>query len=119
VLEGAFPGLDIYEAFARNTDGPDCPISRSYEPDAFLAMCDGAGLQAEYVGGYLSRHELSCLKRSWVAAIADERLAPEHRDFLRSLAFDFQGYPVYNGRHAGIGGTYRLRAAGRSSSSST
>jgi ubiquinone/menaquinone biosynthesis C-methylase UbiE len=109
VLEGAFPGLDIEDAFARNTDGPDCPISRCYRAEDFLAMCRDAGFEGEAMGGYLSRRELKSLKASWTRAIADVRLAPEHRTFLRELTFDLDGFPLYRGRHAGIGGTYRLR----------
>ena len=108
VLEGAFPGLGIEEAFARNTDGPECPIARCYSADDFLGMCRRAGFEGEAVGGYLSRRELTSLKTSWARAIADNRLAPEHGAFLRELTFDFNGFPQYRGRHAGIGGTYRL-----------
>ncbi len=71
-------------------------------------MCGGAGLDGDAAGGYLSRRELQALKTSWARAIADPRLGGEHRDFLRALTFDFNGYPMYEGRHAGIGGTYRL-----------
>jgi SAM-dependent methyltransferase len=110
VVEGAFGGLGIDEAFARNTDGPDCPISRAYGGADFLAMCDRAGLTGEFVGGYLSRVELRSLRRSWLPAIVDERLGAEHREFLRELTYDLAGYPLHRGRHAGIGGTYRLHA---------
>ena len=108
-LEGAFVGLDVDEAFARNTDGPDCPISRCYRAEDFLAMSSVAGLAGDYVGGYLSRRELQSLEASWARALADDRLAAEHRAFLRELTFDFNAFPMYRGRHAGIGGTYRLR----------
>jgi ubiquinone/menaquinone biosynthesis C-methylase UbiE len=111
ILEGAFAGLDIEEAFARNTDGPECPISRCYRADDFMAMCRRAGFEGAAVGGYLSRRELQALDASWAQAIADDRLAPEHRAFLRELTFDFNGLPLHSGRHAGIGGTYRLRRA--------
>lgn len=109
VVENLFPGADVHEAFRRNTDGPDCPISRSYRSGEFAALCEGAGLDVEYAGGYLSTHELTVLERSWARAIADPRLAVEHRDFLRALTYDFAGRPMYEGRHAGIGGTYHLR----------
>jgi SAM-dependent methyltransferase len=109
VCEQAFPGLDVHDAFARNTDGEQCPISRSYPAEEFVALCRDTGLEAEFVGGYLSRQELRSLERSWVAAIADERLASEHRDFLRALSFDAAGLPMHDGYHAGIGGVYRLR----------
>jgi SAM-dependent methyltransferase len=109
IVEDMFPGADVHDAFRRNTDGPDCPISRSYPPQEFAGLCRSAGFDVDYVGGYLSTHELQVLERSWARAIADDRLADEHRDFLRSLTFDFAGRPMYAGRHAGIGGTYRLR----------
>jgi SAM-dependent methyltransferase len=109
IVEDAFPGADVHDAFRRNTDGPDCPISRSYPPEEFAGLCRAAGFEVEYVGGYLSKHELEVLDRSWARAIADDRLAAEHLDFLRSLTFDFAGRPMRAGRHAGIGGTYRLR----------
>jgi SAM-dependent methyltransferase len=109
IVEDAFPGADVHEAFRRNTDGPECPISRSYLPAEFAGLCRAAGFDVDYVGGYLAEHELTVLDRSWARAIADERLAPEHRDFLRALTYDFAGRPMYEGRHAGIGGTYQLR----------
>jgi ubiquinone/menaquinone biosynthesis C-methylase UbiE len=109
IVEDMFPGADVHEAFRRNTDGPECPISRSYSPKEFSELCQAAGFAVDYVGGYLSQHELNVLGRSWARAIADERLAPEHRDFLRALTYDFAGRPMYEGRHAGIGGTYQLR----------
>jgi hypothetical protein len=109
LVEDAFPGLGLDEAFTRSTDGPDCPISRSYEPSACLALCGAAGWEGEFVGGYLSRHELRCLERSLARALADPRLGSAHRDFLRSLGVDPLGYPTSRGYHAGIGGTYHLR----------
>jgi SAM-dependent methyltransferase len=109
IVENAFPGDDVHEAFRRNTDGPECPISRSYAPEEFAGLCRAAGFDVEYVGGYLSNHELNVLDRSWARAIADARLAPEHRGFLRALTYDFAGRPMHEGLHAGIGGTYRLR----------
>jgi ubiquinone/menaquinone biosynthesis C-methylase UbiE len=109
ILEDAFPGLDVHEAFRRNTDGPECPISRSYRPEEFAAMCRAAGFEVEFVGGYLSKHELLVMERSLARAIADERLDDSHRGFLRTLTTDPAGLPMHAGRHAGIGGTYRLR----------
>lgn len=109
VCERAFPGLGVDEAFARNTDGDQCPISRNYVAGDFVGLCEDAGFKAEFVGGYLSRQELHSLEQSWAKAIADERLPREHRDFLRGLSFDAQGLPMYDGYHAGIGGVYRIR----------
>ena len=72
-------------------------------------MCRAAGLDGDAVGGYISLRELQSLETSWTKALADGRLPVEHRTFLRELTFDFKRYPMYRGRHAGIGGTYRLR----------
>jgi SAM-dependent methyltransferase len=112
ILEGAFPGLSVEEAFARSTDGMDCPISRCYRPEDFLRLVAGAGFDATYLGGYLSRWELGCLAEHGAAAREDSRLGIEHREFLRSLEFDVRGLPRYRGKHAGIGGTYAARKAG-------
>lgn len=108
IVEGRFRDGDLDEAFRRCTDGEDCPISRSWQADDFIALCDRAGFDADYVGGYLSRHELERLDASWARALADPRLGSEQRSFLRELSFDRSGYPMRGGFHAGIGGTYRL-----------
>jgi ubiquinone/menaquinone biosynthesis C-methylase UbiE len=109
ILEGAFPGIaSVEDAFRRNTDGPLCPISRCYRAEEFTEMCHAAGLRAEWLGGYLSQRELQSLRDSWVAALVDGRLDAEHRGFLRSLTFDFNGYPMYRDRHAGIGNVFRF-----------
>ena len=108
----AFAGLTLDEAFRRLTDGIECPISRHYSAEEMSAMCERAGFNARYVGGYLSEHELRQLETHWARAIADERLAEPHRDFLRALSFDGQGRPMIRGFHAGIGGVFHLRPAG-------
>jgi ubiquinone/menaquinone biosynthesis C-methylase UbiE len=112
IVEDAFPGLEVHQAFARNTDGPDCPISRSYPPEDFTAMCREAGFRTDYVGGYLSVRELQSLRDSFASAISDHRLADEHRSFLRELRLDVRGLPMHGSHHAGIGGTYRLLKSG-------
>jgi len=108
VVENAFPGLDIEDAFAKNTDGEDCPIARAYLPQAFMDLSDSVGFKSEFVGGYLSLHELRCLQEYGLSALGDPRLAEEHKEFLRNLTADENGYPTYKGKHAGIGGVYRL-----------
>lgn len=108
IVQNAFPNLSLYEAFAKNTDGEACPISRCYLPEEFIAICNGAGFQTEFVGGYLSLHELSILEAYRHKALQDERLADEHKEFLRNLVYDERGYPKYKDKHAGIGGVYRL-----------
>ena len=54
VVEDAFPGLTVDEAFTRNTDGPECPISEAWEPDDVIAMCADSGFQTFFTGGYMA-----------------------------------------------------------------
>ena len=113
ILQNAFPGLSLDQAFSKNTDGESCPISRAYRPEDFTALCRGVGFQAEFIGGYLSRHELNLWHKLGDKALRDERLAEEHKEFLRGIVKDERGYPLYNGKHGGIGGVYRLYKASR------
>jgi hypothetical protein len=108
LVEGAFAGLDVHAAFTRTTDGPDCPIARSYPPREFAELCGRAGFDVEFKGGYLSQTELYSIEHHLSAALADERLGAEHREFLGGLSFDDAGLPLHSGVHAGIGGTYRV-----------
>ena len=85
ILERAFPGADLEEAFQaqhRRRRVPDLALLRGR---GVHAMCERAGFEAEYMGGYLSLHELSRLESSGERAIADERLGEEHRAFLGEL----------------------------------
>jgi hypothetical protein len=108
ILQHAFPGLTAEEAFAKNTDGESCPISRAYRPEEFIDLCRQAGFETEFVGGYLSRHELQLFRKLSEEALDDKRLAEEHKNFLGSLLIDKKGYPIYKGKHAGIGSVYVL-----------
>jgi SAM-dependent methyltransferase len=110
LLEGAFPGHPVEEAFRRNTDGPECPVSRAYRPAEFAALCESAGFEARFVGGYLSYWDVGSLEHLG-RAVADGRLADEHREFLARVDRDERGFPLHGGKHAGGGGVYRLRAA--------
>ena len=109
--EGKHPELPVEEVFQLTTDGPECPVARCWRAEDFIGLCEQAGFQAEFLGGYLSRHELQLLDRYRQRGIADERLAGEHREFLRGLEFDDHGLPSYRGHHAGVGGAYVLRKA--------
>jgi ubiquinone/menaquinone biosynthesis C-methylase UbiE len=108
IVEGEFPGMDAYEAFSKNVDGVGCPLARCYRAEEFVSMCEEAGFRAEYVGGYLSDTELRALERLRAEALRDERLAEEHKSFIKDLATDERGFPLYRGKHAGVGGVYRL-----------
>ena len=109
ILEDTFAGLMVEEAFRRNTDGPECPVSRAYRGREFLELCRGAGFDGEFVGGYFLKDELDWLGRHREAALASPALAGEHKAFLAELEPADRGYPLYRGKHAGIGGVYHLR----------
>jgi SAM-dependent methyltransferase len=110
VVQGEWSNLDPDAAFTRMTDGPDCPISIAYRPPDWLELSRCAGFDPEYAGGYLSVLELEAVEKQGLRAIADDRLAAEHRDFLLGLRWDDgSAFPKYEGRYAGVGGTYYLR----------
>jgi len=108
VLQNKFSGMNIYDAFAKTTDSEACPVARCYKAHEFISTCKDAGFRAEYVGGYFSELELDLHKKYKQSALQDKRLGEEHKDFLRNLTFDEKGYPKYQGKHAGVGGVYRL-----------
>jgi ubiquinone/menaquinone biosynthesis C-methylase UbiE len=109
IVEDAFPGHTVDEAFQRNTDGPECPVSRAYRPSDFAALCESQGFETRYVGGYVSYWDVNALVHL-EGALDHDRLADEHKEFLRKLERDERGYPLYAGNCAGVGGVYRLRA---------
>lgn len=106
VVEGHFAGMSVPEAFALNTDGEQCPIARCYTAAEFGALCESAGFEWQYLGGYLSRVELDHYRRYGEEAERSSELASEHRQFLAALDSDERGLPRYRGKHAGIGGSY-------------
>lgn len=108
IVQGAFQGLTAEAAFAKNTDGVNCPIARCYKAEEFASICNRAGFQCEYLGGYLSNIELKSYQKYAKSALRESRLADEHKKFIASITFDKEGLPKHNGSHAGIGGVYRL-----------
>ena len=108
ILEGAYTGLSVDEAFARTTDGEDCPIARCYRPREFIDLVETAGLEATFEGGFYSRLELDLMETLFSKARGDRALAAEHRSFLRSL-LDPEGFPTHNGKYAGVGASFRIR----------
>jgi SAM-dependent methyltransferase len=109
LLEGRYADMTVEDAFQLTTDGEDCPIARCWRAEDFIALCDHAGFRAEFLGGYLSRHELEQLSRYREQAVSDPRLGAEHRAFLEQLEFDPRGLPMHRGLYAGVGGAYVLR----------
>lgn len=113
IVHNAFPGHDAYEIFHRTVDVEDdgtgmCPIARCHDWKEFSALCEENGFRTEYLGGYHSETELDSIRKYLAPALKDERLATEHRRFLAGLVMDDNGLPTYQGKHAGLGGVYRL-----------
>ena len=110
ILNGECAGMDVDTAFGRMTDGPDCPISIAYRPGDWLELCRVAGLDGTYLGGLLSTTELEALDHWGLRALLDERLGDEHREYLQGLRWGERDYPLYDGRPAGCGASFRLRS---------
>jgi ubiquinone/menaquinone biosynthesis C-methylase UbiE len=108
IINNAFPGLDLEQAFTGNTDGRDCPMSRCFPTEQFVQMCRAAGFECDYVGGYLTQAEMFSLRRYRQQALDDPRLGDSHKQFLRELTFDRRGLPMYEGRYAGVSGVYQV-----------
>lgn len=111
IVDNAFPGLTVDQAFTKSTDGVDCPISDAWTPQRVLEMIASAGLEGTFRGGYVSLDELTWLKAYGEAAKEDLRLGEEHRRFVAELESDGRGLPMWRGKYAGIGGVYTIRKA--------
>lgn len=107
LVENAFPGMTLREAFAKTTDGLNCPISLVYTPEEFIETVSPAGFKVKYLGAGVSVHETSMFNDRYVA-ILDRRLPPESRKFLLDLELDSSGFPLYKGTFAGVDGCYEL-----------
>lgn len=107
ILEMRDPGLDIRTAFARSTDGEQCPISRVYRPEEFARPAEDSGFRCRFLGAAIAIYELEMLQHRY-RAIQDLRLAPEHRRFLIELTLDPFGRPWHGDVCAGVDGCYEL-----------
>jgi ubiquinone/menaquinone biosynthesis C-methylase UbiE len=111
IVQGIDSGLSLVDAFRKSTDGPECPVSRCYTHDEFVAAVSAHGFELEQFGVAVSAWEMSLLHKRY-SAIMDQRLPGRSRDFLSALTFDAHGLPLSpSGVHAGIDGCYRFRAA--------
>jgi len=108
IEERRFTDLDIREAFARTTDGEDCPIARPYRPSEFAEMCKSVGLDVVSFEAAVGVHELSLLPRRF-DAIRNESLRGESREFLNNLTFDERGVPRHLGLVAGVNLCFQLK----------
>jgi ubiquinone/menaquinone biosynthesis C-methylase UbiE len=108
IVEGRYAGMDIRSAFARTTDGEECPISRVYAPGEFIDLCREAGFATEFTGAAIAMHEALIAPKRF-EAISNRKLSAESRKFLLSLEMDKRGLPTYRGHYAGVDACYRLR----------
>lgn len=105
--KGLFDDLTPDEAFARTTDGYNCPIAECYEPETFVAMCEEAGFKARFDDAAVSLFEMRLLPRIW-DALGDKRLPMESRQFLEQIRYNDRGFPMHNGKVAGLNAFYEL-----------
>lgn len=109
VVKKKYKGMDIHQIFNKITDGENCPISKCFKPSDFNTIGKKAGFdRCEYIGGYLSKVEMGCLRNYLEASLKSRKLGLEHKEFLRSLVYDKNHSPMHNGKYAGIGGVYRF-----------
>lgn len=109
LVNGAFPGLTVDQAFTKSTDGPECPVSDAWAPQRVLDMIESAGLEGSFRGGYVSIMELDWLKQYGPGALKEPRLGEEHRSFIAKLEHDERSLPMWRGKYAGIGGVYTIK----------
>ncbi len=105
-------GKSVDEIFRMSTDGPGCPMARCWSPDEFIEMCSNAGFKVNYMGGYTNSLEPDMAKHWIEKALKDERLEAEHKEFLKKVMYDENGYPIIEMKEkrymCSIGGVYRL-----------
>jgi SAM-dependent methyltransferase len=109
IVNNAYPGHTVDQAFTKSTDGPDCPVSDAWAPKRVLDLASAAGLQATFRGGYFNAVEMDWLKKYADGARTDKGLDPEHRQFASELQVDERGYPTWRAKYAGIGGVYTIK----------
>jgi ubiquinone/menaquinone biosynthesis C-methylase UbiE len=103
-----YRGVSALQAFHRTTDGEGCPIANCYGAEEFAALCEASSFSCEFSGAGISLLELRALPRRW-DALGDKMLPDEHRRFLYDLSLNERGFPVSNGRVAGINACFVLR----------
>ena len=83
--------VPLDDAFRMSTDGPNCPVSRSYDSAALHELAAAAGFRCEVVGASLSQHELRMWRDYKRAAMRDRRTPSSVRSFLEGLSLDADG----------------------------
>ena len=88
------PRLPVDEVFRMSTDGPDCPIARTYDMRSISALAAASGLRSEWIGTSISQHELRIWKEYRGIALRSRRTDPAVRAFVESVDTDSDGLPV-------------------------
>lgn len=107
IRKAMYPGVTAFEAFHRTTDGEGCPIANCYSAEEFQALCDTSGFACRMSGAAMSLLELRAMSRRW-DALGDKRLPDAHKDFLYTLTLNDRGWPMSNGRVAGLNACFVL-----------
>jgi ubiquinone/menaquinone biosynthesis C-methylase UbiE len=107
IINNKFKNLSDDDAFQKTTDGENCPIARPYNHKEFSLICEKAGFEVDYKGGYFSLNCLDTMQKYWELAKNDKRLHKTHRNFLNKVEYDGEWY-YYEGKTIGIGGVYKL-----------
>ena len=107
IRKGMYPGMSALQAFHHTTDGEGCPIANCYSAEEFEALCGESGFACRLSGVAMSLVELRALPRRW-DALGDKRLATEHRNFLYRLVVNERGWPLVDGRVAGLNACFVL-----------
>jgi hypothetical protein len=95
--------VPLDDAFRMSTDGPNCPIARSYSFDEVSAMAEAAGLQCKEIGVALSNYEIDIWKKYSQLARRDRGTSPDVRRFMNSLERDDDGLLIDGrGRRPGV-----------------
>jgi ubiquinone/menaquinone biosynthesis C-methylase UbiE len=107
IVEKSYANVTLEEAFARTTDGEDCPIARVFRPEEFIALAGQASFDAVFTGAAVSIHEAKILPYRF-DAIQDRRTPEASRRFLLELTYDEYGMPWYRGHRAGLDACFLL-----------
>ncbi len=108
IENGLYPDLPPREAFARTTDGEDCPVNAVWRPQEMLALGQDAGFEPEFLGAAVSLWELHNLPRRHIACL-HPALPAESRAFLMGLRLDWNGIAWHGEHRAGVDGCFRFR----------
>jgi ubiquinone/menaquinone biosynthesis C-methylase UbiE len=107
IRRAMYPGLSALEAFHHTTDGEGCPIANCYSAEEFQTLCADSGFDCRFSGAAISLLELRTMPRRW-DALGDKRLPKEHRDFLYRITLNGRGWPLVDGRVAGLNACFVL-----------